>query len=119
MNDTDRIRRRSTMHAALLPLCRRGNPFARLALDHFSHARALADVVIAGTTRAEVYACVRLARRYGALPEGCYFDGYVFEDFADHDGLAADALPALREHAWAFRDTLVALSVETANETAA
>lgn len=116
MNDS--IKRGTALHTALVQLSRQGNPFARVALHHFDHARALADACIAGNDRAEIYACVRFARRYGHLPEGCYLDGYFFDSFCDQDGLDDDMVPELRRNAWAFRDSVTEVAVAVANEAA-
>jgi hypothetical protein len=100
---------------ALAQLSRQGNPFGRLGLHNVDHAVALSDACIAGNDRAEIYACVRFARRYGHLPEGCYLDGYFFDSFCDQDGLDEAMVAELRRNAWAFRDKVTAVTVAVAN----
>jgi hypothetical protein len=103
---------------ALIRLVERRNPFARVAMCHFEHGRALADAFIAARDLDEVYACIRFARRYGLLPEGCYLGGALFQDYQDHpqnDELDPDDLPDLRGHAWDFRQAIAELSVAVAN----
>lgn len=108
----------TALFEALLPLVRRNNPFARLAMVRFEHGRTLADAFIAGNTEQEIYACIRLARRYGLLPEGDYLDGNIFDAYRDHYGFDDADVAELRACAWELRDTVTEVSVATANVAA-
>lgn len=118
MNRLNQPRPGTPLFAALAPLCRNNNPFARVAMHQFEHGRALADAFIAGNTLAEVYACIRLARRYGMLPEGEYLGGSFFSAYWDERGefdVDEADIEELRSFAWELREAFAELSVTTAN----